>query len=222
MEPGNNQTNTADEECRDTMDQRPSGNTSDMNAQYGVYETQYFGFTPRSFSDEMYNALFTFLNGYLDTFVKMLADEPECPMTENELNTAQKHLLDKIIPAVDRIFDKLHVYASENVFRIPDNVLLPRDEIHGVEPDDPEAESALILGQIEDLHNKLDCAMYMKAVMKDEQADISQVMPLYKKMEGFLNTLDTTLQNYKMSDIKETVVNLADNIRQLHEIQKFR
>ncbi|KAJ8321322.1 hypothetical protein KUTeg_001180 [Tegillarca granosa] len=105
------------------------GGEEDVTSSLQEYETQHFGFTPKSFLNGIYNAIVEYLREGLDVMEQYIHQEFSNVMTENQIKEATSKLLPHLVKKLDRVFDFLEKYLLENVFHIPDNVILPEDEV---------------------------------------------------------------------------------------------
>ncbi|PIK36812.1 hypothetical protein BSL78_26358 [Apostichopus japonicus] len=87
------------------------------------YETQYFGFTPKSFVDGVYNAMVEYLSDFVEERFK---EQISVEALQESSNRLFVHLRD----AFDKAFDRLENYLMKNIFHIPSGIVLPEDKRH--------------------------------------------------------------------------------------------
>ena len=104
-------------------------------------ETEFFGFTPISFIDDVIN----FVNEYLYSAINSLKNyvEENCQMKDasnakeqqqqQQQQEAIQHGIDQVVSlfesAIDINFDKFELYVLKNIFRIPPNTVLPHQQV---------------------------------------------------------------------------------------------
>ena len=75
-------------------------------------------------------------------------------LTSADINAASQDIISKLIKSFERAFDKLELYIVSHIFRIPNHVVLPEDQIQEQYPNAPEDLQA-IEGDIVELRQKI-------------------------------------------------------------------
>ena len=122
-----------------------------------VRETEFFGFTPISFVDDVINSVNEYLYRALDhlqTYFSAQRTTQGSPDFQQEIQkvgnqffclspnftfTRRFHMqgLDQVVTlleaALDRNFDKFELYVLKNIFRFPQSLVLPHHQVFGKE-----------------------------------------------------------------------------------------
>eukprot|EP00057_Strongylocentrotus_purpuratus_P001324 XP_001198150.2 PREDICTED: protein MIS12 homolog [Strongylocentrotus purpuratus] len=186
------------------------------------YETQYFGFTPKSFIDGVYNAVADYLYDSVDAADKYIATEAQQgrqPVCTEAVRQSSDRLLAHLQLAFDKAFDRLETYLIKNIFPIPSHVVLPEDKIHGevilMESDETRLDS-----ELEELRHRIRNAQYVNARLEQWSNDVKQI-------QNLLDDLLTQLENYQkiciqanVADLKESIVFMATRAEKLLDLSR--
>lgn len=128
-----------------------------------------FGFTPQAFSETVYNILAKEISIGLKEIESIIKNEPEI---HGGLSTCDmEQMFTKLVKVSDYSLqqntDRLERYLAENVFRIPDNVVLPEDEIQE-NYSDPKQKEADLDEKIKETENKIKASLYTSQLLKNE------------------------------------------------------
>ncbi|XP_013406508.1 protein MIS12 homolog isoform X2 [Lingula anatina] len=185
------------------------------------YETQFFGFTPKSFTDGVYNAVNEYLTDCLEVVEKYIIQEFSAVIPAETVRECTQQLLPVFVKTFDKAFDKLENYLLCNIFHIPNNVLLPEDKPQEFQYTELEQEE--IDRDLETLRQKIRNAKYVNACLEQELKDIATVQEQYDKMLTLLERLEKTTMSAGVPDLKESLVFTCDKVRALNiRIQELK
>lgn len=104
-----------------------SGDVDDVD-----YVTQFFGFTPKSFVDGIYNAINDYIRECFKEMGKILNEEfaKGDEISISQIREGCKEIISRCYQNVDESMDKMELYMLRNIFVIPPGVLLPEDQVH--------------------------------------------------------------------------------------------
>ncbi|XP_076338975.1 protein MIS12 homolog isoform X2 [Tachypleus tridentatus] len=168
------------------------------------YETQFFGFTPRSFVDGMYNAVYDYLHDSLNTLQLYLCQQYSCVMPEDRIKTGSEVILQTMLNNTDKAFDRLESYLSTNVLRIPEHVLLPEDAIH--ETPHTIDEMQKLETDIQELKQRLQKAKKVNACLQKELKEQDVVKMELEKFISQLKMLKNLSRETGVFNWKENLV----------------
>ncbi|KAI0208679.1 MIS12 kinetochore complex component [Lamellibrachia satsuma] len=183
------------------------------------YETQFLGFTPKSFSDGMYNAVLEYTWDCFRASQQFMKSEFPDVVTDTELQQASEVIIPRLSNTIAKAFDKLETYLFTNIFHIPENVLLPEDRPHAKYSYTEEEEKALD-HDIKELQEKMVTAKYMNACLKQELRDMEVVEKEYKQFGDLLTSFHKTCDEAGVPDMRESMLflrNKTDNLRRAME-----
>lgn len=180
------------------------------------YETQYFGFTPKSFCDGVYNAVNDYLHDCLNVVESYLHQEFKNIVTDEQVRLATQKLIPMFRKTFDKAFDKLETYLLTNIFHIPNNVLLPEDQCQSqryTEEDELELEK-----ELEDLQQKIVNAKYVNKCLEQELKDIEEIQLKYNKLLEQLQSMENVCEKAGVPNVKEAIVFTSDKVKRLHSV----
>ncbi|XP_071951897.1 protein MIS12 homolog isoform X2 [Antedon mediterranea] len=160
-----------------------SGSRMSMRQESGVlqvddkneYETQFFGFTPKSFVDGVYNAIFEYLRDGIELLEKYLVSEFEKDGVSKEIvREGSQKLLSHFRVRFDRACDKLERYLMKNIFHIPSKMIQTCDVVNQ-ENNYTESEEQLLDDEIQQLQIKIQNVKYTNAYLKQYIMDMEKV-----------------------------------------------
>lgn len=197
----------ASNEAREVTAAEEPGNDAAM-IDVEEYETQFFEFTPQSFSDGIYNCMVSYIFEGFQKLQQDLLDAYPDLVTANQNQKASEIIFPKIMQTLDAVFDKLMVYLSSNIFCIPLHVLLPEDDMQHVSPMTKENEVALI-EEINKLKQEVINTKFHNARLKQELQDLSVVQ---ERWQSFIQTVKQNqqlLQDRGVTSLEELTTNLT-------------
>nr|XP_054771568.1 protein MIS12 homolog [Lytechinus pictus]XP_054771569.1 protein MIS12 homolog [Lytechinus pictus]XP_054771570.1 protein MIS12 homolog [Lytechinus pictus] len=171
------------------------------------YETQYFGFTPKSFIDGVYNAVADYLYDSVDAADKYIASESQQgrhPVCEEAVRESSDRLLAHLQLVFDKAFDRLETYLIKNIFPIPSHVVLPEDKIHK-ELTPTESDEVKLDTELEELRQRILDAQYVNARLEQWSNTVKQI-------QNLLDDLLTQMEDYQKICIQENVADLKESI----------
>lgn len=152
-------------------------------AQEQEYETQYFGFPPQTFTDEVYDFMARCTHSGLKMVYKYLKDKYS-DVDEAVIQAGTMTISEAIMKSADRTFDKFEVYLLRNIINIPSQVVLPEDRIQQDETIKATNES-LLDEEITELQQKI------QQEIKEISNCHAKVLELDKQIE----------ENYKLLNV---------------------
>ncbi|XP_031567833.1 protein MIS12 homolog [Actinia tenebrosa] len=180
------------------------------------YETQFFGFTPKSFVDGVYNAINDYVSDCFKELEKLLSNEPtltkDC--TAEQIHQKTDQMLSKFYESMDVSFDRLEIFLMQNIFKIPPNVLLPEDKIHESH-NHTKDEEVKMDDEIQELLRKLKAAKYVNKALKQEQKELESAETQVAECGKYLDLLEKTCQTGL--GLKECLVFTCDQANKLHD-----
>nr|XP_054771646.1 protein MIS12 homolog [Lytechinus pictus]XP_054771647.1 protein MIS12 homolog [Lytechinus pictus] len=171
------------------------------------YETQYFGFTPKSFIDGVYNAVADYLYDSVDAADKYIASESQQgrhPVCEEAVRESSDRLLAHLQLVFDKAFDRLETYLIKNIFPIPSHVVLPEDKIHK-ELTQTESDEVKLDTELEELRQRILDAQYVNTRLEQWSNTVKQI-------QNLLDDLLTQMEDYQKICIQENVADLKESI----------
>lgn len=104
------------------------------------YESQYFGFTPITLVNGMYNSVCDLYREALKEFCKTCSEKFPNVMSEEELRKARRASEVKIDNDIESFFDKFEQHMLTKILTIDEHVVLPEDQcqLEDTESDDLE------------------------------------------------------------------------------------
>lgn len=170
------------------------------------YETQFFGFTPKSFTDGLYNAIFDYMADYMDVMMASVNTECGFNIPDEEIRAILLRIRASISPDINKTFDKFEDYLTMNVFNIPSHVLLPEDIIHGLKMESKE-DIEKMEQEIKELHDQIDAKKYVNECLRKEleEADFvcSNLDFVHKNQETMLNAVNSVAHEKGISSIRD-------------------
>ncbi|XP_014665307.1 PREDICTED: protein MIS12 homolog [Priapulus caudatus] len=181
----------------------PRGSHDAARVQQYEYETQHFMFTPKSFIDGVYNQILVYINDGITAMQGVM--KKQFPEAESELNLEDGYraILSRYIKVIDQAFDKLESYLLRNIFHIPEDVLLPEDEVHS-KPYSVE-DDALLDAQLESLQKQIMALNYTNACLRSELQDINIVETKCTEAQEELRKLTQILKDYNVTQCQESL-----------------
>lgn len=187
------------------------------------YETQYFGFTPKSFIDGVYNALADYLYDSVDASDKYIASEAQSskhPVSAEAVRESSDRLLAHLQFAFDKAFDRLETYLMKNIFHIPSHVVLPEDKIHA-EMTVTESEEVRLDSELEDLRQRIMNARFVNARLQQWSSDVKQVQDLLDALLKQLEEYQKVCIQANVADLKESIIFMATRAQKLLDLSRM-
>lgn len=180
------------------------------------YETQYFGFTPKSFIDGVYNAMVEYLSDIVEVTQKYFLDDEKFKglISPEVLQESSERLFVNLRESFDQAFDRLENYLMKNIFHIPSAVVLPEDKIHMTNPVTVSMDQKLDI-ELEELHEKIRNAQYVNSKLQQWLKDVDSVQHTLDSLLAQLQKWQMICRESNVTDLKETISFVADRSRQL-------
>ena len=148
------------------------------------YVTQFFGFTPKSFVDGVYNAINDYIRECFKEMGKILDEEfsKSDDISSSKIRKGCQELVANCYRNVDSSIDKLELYMLKNIFIIPPRVLLPEDQVH--HKDDlnaSDSEENNIDEEIRELKNRIKKELFVREMIQSERKKLGNVLKDLKR-----------------------------------------
>jgi len=181
------------------------------------YETQFFGFTPESFVDGVYNAVNDYVVDCFQELENILKSEPllSSAVTEEQLQAESDKMANNFYRSIDVAFDRFEVYVKNNIFKIPANVLLPEDKVHCNHQYTVEDEKQ-IDKELEELEKKIKAAKYVNSALKQEIKDLDNAQEQLHNFEKHIDTVEKAFEG--SGGIKQSLTLMNEEATKLHDL----
>ena len=158
------------------------------------YVTQFFGFTPKSFSDGVYNAINDYIQECFKEMGTILEEEfaKNDNLSSSQIRSGCKVLIKKCYRNLDQFMDNMELYMLRNIFTIPRGVLLPEDEVHKEMKDEcgNKTQSDIDL-EILGLKDQIRKEILFKKMLQRQHEKLKEVLA---DRNGYANVLVPTNQ----------------------------
>ncbi|XP_072034373.1 protein MIS12 homolog [Amphiura filiformis] len=211
----------------ETSSNQRLGSVSDEGAQQGAmnqeadlkeYEVQYFGFTPQSFANGVYNAMVDYLQDSVevtqDYILKQFAAKED--VSQEAVKQGSDRLFAVFIDTFNITFDRLESYLLKNIFHIPSHVVLPEDKVNQ-EHQYTAAEESKLDTEIEELKQRVTDAKYVNARLRQWMQDVEIVLAQLDAFLIQLNTWHAICKQNNVTNISESITFVAGKMQRLKE-----
>lgn len=178
------------------------------------YETQYFGFTPKSFMNGVYNALAEYSRESLAAFTQYIDIKYPNQMSASKLQEGRENMMKYVLKKLNRSIDVLEQYLMTNVFKIPDHIILPEDHVQADNQYTQEDEKQLD-SEIKQLEDKILTIRYANGVLRQDLGKMDEVQALFEKSLEQMEALETMTKDSGVSDVKN------DTIEAIHKVTRM-
>ncbi|XP_033118242.1 protein MIS12 homolog [Anneissia japonica] len=179
------------------------------------YETQFLGFTPKSFADGVYNAILDYLHDGIELLEKYLLSEFEKEGVSQEvIREGSEKLLRYFSGRFDKAFDRLEKYLIKNIFHIPSKTILPGDAVNQDHAYKDGEEQALD-EEIQQLQIKIKNMKYMNAYLKQYMVDMEKVQGQLDAVLTKVESMEKVCRQAGVSDLKESVIFVAGKVSRI-------
>lgn len=181
------------------------------------YETQFFGFTPESFVDGVYNAVNDYVVDCFQELENLFKSEPSLSsaVTEAQLHAESDKMAKNFYQSIDVAFDRFEVYVKNNIFKIPASVLLPEDKVH-CNKQFTEEDEKLLDKELEELERKIKAAKYVNSALKQEIKDLDNAQEQLDNFEKHIDTVEKAFEG--TGGIKKNLTSMHEEARKLHDL----
>ncbi|XP_078379450.1 protein MIS12 homolog [Oculina patagonica] len=167
------------------------------------YETQFFGFTPESFVDGVYNAVNDYVVDCFQELENLLKSEESDKMANN------------FYRSIDVAFDRFEVYVKNNIFKIPANILLPEDKVHHDHQYTVEDEKE-IDKELEELERKIKAAKYVNSALKQEVKDLDNAQEQLDNFEKQIDAVEKVFEG--AGGLKQGLTLIHEEAMKVHDL----
>ncbi|XP_046573078.1 protein MIS12 homolog [Haliotis rubra] len=189
-------------------DEMTSGQSSQKQAEY---ETQYFGFTPKSFSNGVYNAVNDYMMDGLQAVEGYMNTEYGDVIAPSQVNEGVQKMQQKMAKQVDKAFDTLEAYLFTNIFCIPENTVLPEDRVKQ-DKMYTEDEEKKIHKDIEEYTQKILAVKHANTCLQGELDDIDRAQAQMNLMLKQTQDMQQVLRQAGVTDVKDSLVYGANQV----------
>ncbi|GIY52583.1 protein MIS12 homolog [Caerostris darwini] len=188
------------------------------------YESQHFEFHPRTFVDTVYNAFYEPLFEGLNALNVYLCDQYNHVIPADDIRSNTDILFKDLVKILDKAIDKFETYIDENIFMIPNHVLLPEDEVHHTHPCTKDEDEKLD-EEIEQIKQRILEERLRKSVLKskiEEQKYVKEDLVTFKSKLQQLLSIVQGCKNTK-EDLELTMIRCLQNlngIKGVHQSSK--
>ncbi|XP_058951376.1 protein MIS12 homolog [Pocillopora verrucosa] len=181
------------------------------------YETQFFGFTPESFVDGVYNAVNDYVGDCIQELENVIKSEPSvsCDVSEETLHRESEKMIKGFYKSIDAAFDRFEVYVKNNIFKIPANILLPEDKVHHKHQCTVEDEKQ-IDEELKELERKIKAAKYVNAALRQEVKDLDSAQ---EQLDNFENHIDAVQKAFEGNGgVKQSLTTTHEKAIKLYDL----
>ncbi|CAH3026990.1 unnamed protein product [Porites evermanni] len=188
-------------------------NTTQISREY-EYEIQFFGFTPDSFVNGVYNAVNDYVVDCFQELENLVKSEPSLSgnVNQEQLHEESDKMANNFYKSIDEAFDRFEIYVKKNILKIPPHVLLPEDKVHHDKLYTVEDEKK-VDKEIEELERKIKAAKYVNTALKQEVKDLDNAQ---EQLDNFGKQMDVI---QKASEgLKESLAVTFEEVKKVHEM----
>jgi len=181
------------------------------------YETQFFGFTPDSFVNGVYNAVNDYVIDCFQELEDLIKSEPSLSgsATQEQLHAGIDKMTKNFYKSIDESFDRFEIYVKKNILTIPPHVLLPEDKVHSDHLYTMEDEKK-VDKEIEELERKIKAAKYVNTALKQEIKDLDNAQ---EQLENFGKQMDAIQDAFKEAGgLKESLALVVGEAMKVHDL----
>ncbi|GIY47644.1 protein MIS12 homolog [Caerostris extrusa] len=185
------------------------------------YESQHFEFHPRTFVDTVYNAFYEPLFEALNALNVYLCDQYNHVIPADDIRLNTDILFKDLVKILDKAIDKFETYIDENIFMIPNHVLLPEDEVHHTHPCTKDEDEKLD-EEIEQIKQRILEERLRKSVLKskiEEQKYVKEDLITFKSKLQQLLSIIQGCKNTK-EDLELTMIRCLQNLNGIKEVHQ--
>jgi hypothetical protein len=136
------------------------------------YETQLFGFTPKSFSDGLYNGTVQYMHDCLTLAAQFMKTElKNGQQSADSLDKAAEQIFQDILPGIGKTFDKLEVFLGQNIMKIKPDLLLEEDFLRLDYPSATSSDIQQLESAIRSSEDKIVALKHCIASLRQELSD---------------------------------------------------
>ncbi|CAI9727459.1 protein MIS12 homolog [Octopus vulgaris] len=123
------------------------------NMKMEEYAAQFFGFTPKSFCNGVFNAMNDYIIECMKAVETYLTEKCSDSLSEDQIETGTNLILHQYMDTFNRTFERFESYVSKNILSIPPYILLNEDTPQMNQY--TQQEESLLDAEIDDLKMKV-------------------------------------------------------------------
>ncbi|NXE78451.1 MIS12 protein, partial [Cochlearius cochlearius] len=188
-----------------------------------AYEAQFFGFTPQTCMLRVYTAfqdyLFDMMLVVESVILKKLGGIPGCELSPFRIRKSTEKFLLFMKEHFDKLFSKMEAVLLQLVLNIPENVLLPEDEVHEQYPYSKEQLQALQdeIHQLQQQYRaEASAGQALRAELEEQKAAQAELEKILQWFDG----LENICREHGTGDFKESFAFLTQNSKKLQDVLK--
>ncbi|XP_076435542.1 protein MIS12 homolog [Babylonia areolata] len=175
------------------------------------YETQLFGFTPRSFVSGIYNAVSEYFTEALQSLEDYLSKHYSDTMSASEIGERMQVVRQHLVTKIDKAFDTLETYLANNIFCVPTNVILPEDQVQVNTPVSQQDFSAVQDG-IQCMKKNILAVKLANAVLKQRLQYTMQLQEMFDNIVERLNSAQAIARQEGVVDLHDSLSHCAQTV----------
>lgn len=182
------------------------------------YETQYFGFTPSTAVDEVFNINSDFVEDAIRITNKVLTVKyPDISPTI--IQKASEDLYDDILKSLDKMCDKLELYLLNNILNMPDNFVLPEDRVHQDNSLKTVDETKLD-NDIKELKQMINDKVKSIVELRSEKERLDLLIKSYEQTLDTIGEMEKVLSDAEVGNLYDVVTASASKASELLEVMQ--
>ncbi|NXG78651.1 MIS12 protein, partial [Baryphthengus martii] len=186
-----------------------------------AYEAQFFGFTPQTCMLRVYIAfqdyLFEMMLVVETVIMKKVNGLPDCKIRPLQIRKSTEKFLLFMKDHFDKLFSKMEEMLLQLVLNIPNNVLLPEDEVHKQYPYSTEEFQAL-QEEIRQLQQQYRAEASAGQALQAELEEQKAVQAELEKILQWFGGLENICREHGTSNFKESFAFLTHNSKKLQNM----
>ncbi|XP_069741017.1 protein MIS12 homolog [Narcine bancroftii] len=163
-----------------------------------TYQTQFFGFTPQTCTLRIYSGIQDCLLDVMfvveRVVLKKLKELPDNNVTPSQLRACTEGFLGLMKELLDKIFERVNQGILQYIFYIPENILLPEDNVQEQHLYTEEQYQELQM-EVAQLQHRYKCEILAKHALLSELEEQKIVVLKLEQRVHWLNFLDSTWKN---------------------------
>ncbi|XP_051891361.1 protein MIS12 homolog [Pristis pectinata] len=183
-----------------------------------TYETQFFGFSPQTCVLRVHSGI---QDSLLDVMLvvervilKKLKELPDNSVTPSQLRACTESFLQLMKERLDVIFERVEQGILQHIFYIPENILLPEDNVQDQHLYTEEQYQELLL-EITQLQHRYKCEIIAKHALLSELEEQKMAELKLEQRIHWLNSLDNTWKNNAVSSVPESLTFVTELAQKL-------
>ncbi|XP_067866122.1 protein MIS12 homolog [Heterodontus francisci] len=173
-----------------------------------TYETQFFGFSPQTCVLRVYSGI---QDSLLDVMLvvervifKKLKEMPDNSVTPSQIRACTESFLRLMKERLDVIFERVEQAILQHIFYIPENILLPEDNVQE-QHTYTEEQCKGLQAEIAQLQHGYKCEIIAKHALLAELEDQKLAELKLEQRIHWFNNLDSTWKSNAVSNVPESL-----------------